>query len=173
MSQEEQGEQEKPCRFYNTANGCKKGEQCNFLHLEKEPQDQTPCRFFSTKNGCSKGDACLFQHSAAFAQPKPADPSTVPCRFGAKCKRGATCYFQHPESNVGVTEQDNSLKHIPCKFVKSCNKGKACPYNHTQKCKYSDGCKVNNCTYGHYMTQPNTPCQSTGVCVRDNCYLDH
>lgn len=118
---------QKHCRFFNTKNGCKKGEDCEFSHISK-PSGGKSCKFFTTKDGCSKGDSCTFLHTAAFSTPKFQDPSNVPCKFGSGCKKGDACAFMHQ------VNQNNSLKQVPCKFGDACNKGNACLFSHTQKC---------------------------------------
>jgi hypothetical protein len=45
----------KKCRFFNTARGCSKGENCNFLHKKNV------CAFFLTDKGCVLKD-CPFIH---------------------------------------------------------------------------------------------------------------
>ena len=47
---------EKICRFFNSFRGCKKGDECNFVH------EQLPCAFFASEQGCTYNDRCPFSH---------------------------------------------------------------------------------------------------------------
>jgi len=84
-----------PCRFFQSAQGCFRGESCSFRH---EPADASaennaagaivsqggaggsagtyangarPCRFFSTGMGCRNGSSCPFVHVSAAPTPAP------------------------------------------------------------------------------------------------------
>jgi hypothetical protein len=55
------------CKFFLDG-GCKKGDDCQYLHPEPEPEPESeeetkgrPCRFYA-KGHCRKGDACDFTH---------------------------------------------------------------------------------------------------------------
>lgn len=163
------------CKFYNSKEGCKKGDQCNFQHTEKSsdklPMDQTNCRFYATGKGCLKGDECPFLHST------DSRVKNVPCRFGSSCNKGDTCSYMHTNMNTNVNNTNNTnnqeLKYIPCKFGNKCKKRESCDYNHVKSCNFNDSCKNANCTFGHFMNKPGILCQATGICCRENCFLDH
>eukprot|EP01080_Neovahlkampfia_damariscottae_P002764 gene2764-4172_t len=55
----------KPCRFFNTPNGCPKGDECTFLHQKMKPRR---CRFFSSPEGCPYGFNCTFNHEPVLLQ---------------------------------------------------------------------------------------------------------
>jgi predicted nucleotidyltransferase len=49
----------KPCRFFNTPQGCPKGLECPFMHQKMKHRR---CRFFSSPSGCPYGLVCSFNH---------------------------------------------------------------------------------------------------------------
>jgi TatD DNase family protein len=63
----------KSCQFFNSKNGCFKGKDCKFAHIENKPKievsknTETPqkkvCNFFGTEKGCLKGSECPFLHT--------------------------------------------------------------------------------------------------------------
>ena len=60
------------CSFFNSAAGCRNGDSCPFLHVEKRSisikeskekyrKPTRPCWHFNSGNGCSYGDKCTFR----------------------------------------------------------------------------------------------------------------
>jgi len=55
----------KPCRYFQTAEGCNWGAECYFSHDPKDapkPRPKAPCRLFSTPAGCRFGARCHYLH---------------------------------------------------------------------------------------------------------------
>lgn len=65
------------CRFFNSPNGCSRGDQCQFTH----EGSKTPCRFFLSSTGCRNGAKCPFEHSGTPPTPtvvvEPEQPITT------------------------------------------------------------------------------------------------
>ena len=53
----------KYCIHFNTKNGCKYGDDCNFKHPSVE------CSNFGTEAGCKFGDKCTFSHKKLSKDP--------------------------------------------------------------------------------------------------------
>jgi hypothetical protein len=49
------------CRFFNSAAGCRSGDQCPYKHVQRE-QQTIECRFFKSPRGCRNGAKCPFKH---------------------------------------------------------------------------------------------------------------
>lgn len=107
-----------PCRFFQSPNGCFRGELCSFRHETADASAENnasgaivshsigarPCRFFSTGMGCRNGSACPFVHVSAAPVPAPMygnameDPvagdysATGPMAVNS----GGTVFFNHP-----------------------------------------------------------------------------
>ena len=101
------------CKFFNTKDGCKKGDECEFRH---DKTLKPLCKFFNTKDGCKKGDECEFRHVAY---------KTLICRYGNKCRFGK-CKFYHPK-----TTEKRFCRYFGTK--EGCKKGNDCPFLHEVK----------------------------------------
>merc|ERR1719458_1424305 len=52
-----------PCRYFQSASGCRFGEMCRFSHSkESKPSTTTLCRFFNSIGGCRYGKNCFYKH---------------------------------------------------------------------------------------------------------------
>jgi hypothetical protein len=49
------------CRFFNSAAGCRSGDQCPYKHIARD-QQTIECRFFKSPRGCRNGAKCPFKH---------------------------------------------------------------------------------------------------------------
>lgn len=63
-------------------------------------------------------------------QPKTTRTSTMPCRYGLKCRNKKNCMFMHPEFTL-------------CKFGEHCRNGETCMYYHPEftPCKFGNNCR--------------------------------
>lgn len=53
----------KPCRFFQTPQGCHWGQECYFSHSkDAKPVQKAACRFFASAEGCRFGSRCYFRH---------------------------------------------------------------------------------------------------------------
>eukprot|EP00929_Paragymnodinium_shiwhaense_P112980 TRINITY_DN81241_c0_g1_i1.p1 TRINITY_DN81241_c0_g1~~TRINITY_DN81241_c0_g1_i1.p1 ORF type:complete len:1920 (-),score=396.55 TRINITY_DN81241_c0_g1_i1:69-5828(-) len=126
------GRQQWICRHFNTAAGCRWGQECTFTH-EKDPSPQATstngkggrqillCHFFNTPSGCTRGSACTYIHekespsettptngkgkSAGKGDGKPRR-KTMMCRYfqmRGRCRDGADCTYAHNEAELDTT----------------------------------------------------------------------
>jgi hypothetical protein len=142
------------CKF---GAGCTRGAECSFAHppvaavLSSSVSSSLsgslppPCKFGSF---CRNRPTCTFWHpsfsslsTSASASPSsspdsvtisvtpslPASAVIIPCRFGARCSRQATCMFDH----AGLSS-DSSATHEICRFDVNCNQV-SCNRQHPQR----------------------------------------
>lgn len=140
--------QKKPnCLFFQRGS-CKKGPECEFLHVLDVKQ---PCFFFQ-QGSCKKGDACDFPHiliqegntlpqednalpqpqtqhqtQPQFKEPKN-NQQQKECIYFQKgnCKNGENCEFLHVDNEVAP------LRQKQCAFFLKgmCRNGENCEYVH-------------------------------------------
>ena len=77
------------CKYFNTKDGCKKGDNCPFFH--------PLCKYFNSKDGCKKGDNCHFSH-----------PTCKYVNTATGCKNGENCKYSHKNAN-SAQESKNIL----------------------------------------------------------------
>eukprot|EP01080_Neovahlkampfia_damariscottae_P004689 gene4689-8261_t len=64
----------KVCAFFNTTNGCTKGNSCQYLH--QKLQKKQVCFFYTSPKGCLKGDSCQFLHEETKTTEKTIEKKT-------------------------------------------------------------------------------------------------
>ena len=128
----------RPCHFFNTPSGCRKGSQCPFVHSSttrpvqsptpdnvappQSAMSRAPCRFFNTPSGCGKGSQCPFVHSS------PND-TTRPVRSPTPGNVAPPQSANRPSGN------GNSPPGV-CKYfwdTGKCKREFSCRYKHTQQ----------------------------------------
>lgn len=97
-------EKRSKCLYFNTPNGCKKGDECDFAHIKGERTNPPPpapvsqvCSFWNTVNGCRKGASCNFQHPGYVGVQNSRDGKKVCAYFVSPkgCVKGNECDFEH------------------------------------------------------------------------------
>jgi hypothetical protein len=93
----------KPCKFYASRDGCKKGNRCTFSHV----MDNPVCAFFNSTQGCTNGRGCAFVHShtataSQLLHPCPNDECVNLC-IGKQCM---DCHNNHREEHGGDNGRD-------------------------------------------------------------------
>ena len=131
-----------PCRYFNTAQGCRNGSECDFPHNEQIQQKQRPqqrqeqrlqqrkptvlCKFFPN---CHKGSLCTFLHPQ-----EKQEPESVSASASVKQEKTNKDEKQFKESNTDspCAKEDNKLIRY-CYFYKSikgCRNGDTCEFAH-------------------------------------------
>jgi len=127
----------KPCRDYNSPNGCPRGPSCRYPHVKDrdskrrkfvdvsagEKVDEV-CKDYNNFNGvCPRGDSCPFQH---IKEDKPDGTVSRVCRNFSRdgyCPRGDRCAFIHERGPGGLPSNEsdsipplrNSASSLPSK----------------------------------------------------------
>eukprot|EP00698_Gefionella_okellyi_P006009 TRINITY_DN1545_c0_g1_i12.p1 TRINITY_DN1545_c0_g1~~TRINITY_DN1545_c0_g1_i12.p1 ORF type:complete len:891 (-),score=37.23 TRINITY_DN1545_c0_g1_i12:1028-3700(-) len=106
------------CKFVNTSEGCRAGDDCPFQHGARRDRQglvtKPNCRFWNTDRGCKFGDRCFNHHG-----------STKECRFNTKQDdfetglaiepKTASTYFGKKERCTAAHTQ----RHVPISSEKS------------------------------------------------------
>jgi hypothetical protein len=180
----------KKCRFFVKANGCNKGDECQFMHNSNESQEkndvelvekkQTLCRYYGKPNGCNKGNNCIFIHEERNNRRKDeeSEPPAKECTFFNRvngCRNGTQCKFTHivkpPCTSTQCSGKNCGLSH---KHLNNQNNGhreenelpaRECTFfNRVNGCRNGTQCKFT------HVEKP--PCTST-QCSGKNCGLSH
>ena len=90
------------CSYYTSETGCKRGDQCKFVHPkqnEQHVQKETICLYYSSPGGCKNGSKCRYTH------PVKDQTAEVCIYFNSKggCKNGEFCEYQHVDG-AGIEE---------------------------------------------------------------------
>ena len=148
-----------PCKFFNTPEGCKKGNRCDFPHITASNEEPTGrqtngtatsenknnklCKHFNSTTGC-KRVSCMFTHKLM-----------PPCNRGPHCSL-QRCGFDHKESShaTGTTAGVKSTE--TCRFYnkkEGCNPkdGRQCRFRHIDMppCRNGPDCRKKSCKFCH------------------------
>jgi len=114
----------RPCTFYGTPRGCKRGSSCTFLHNEPSggggttsspsaattgpsatgPVPNGVCRNYWTSGNCTWGSKCKYQHRRPGEPQVASNGDAIPpapyntCRLywtSGSCRNGLACKFNH------------------------------------------------------------------------------
>jgi len=114
------------CTFWVQVTGCRKGENCEFLHPAHLAGTAKPkvCRFYKERGYCAKENECDFEHEG------PPGVNTRICRFYAEsgfCVKKDQCNFSHD------IEPGSIPSRKICKFFAErgfCAKEHHCDFSH-------------------------------------------